>query len=85
MPDKSPDQQPAPTRQNVLVRARNGDVIRFDDTGLVLRLSDRVIADIALRLGAAVPAGEAASPPTSPMIPASTISMSGTSRRAANG
>ncbi len=35
----------------VLVRARNGDVIGYDPTGLVLRLSDRVIDDIALRLG----------------------------------
>lgn len=35
----------------VLVRARNGDVIGYDPTGLVLRLSDKVIDDIALRLG----------------------------------
>ncbi|MBF9060938.1 hypothetical protein HKCCSP123_17280 [Rhodobacterales bacterium HKCCSP123] len=35
----------------VIVRAANGDVIRFDPTGLVMRLSDRVIADIALRMG----------------------------------
>jgi hypothetical protein len=37
----------------VVVRAANGDVIRYDPTGLVMRLSDRVIADIALRLGRA--------------------------------
>lgn len=36
----------------VIVRAANGDVIRYDPTGLVMRLSDLVIADIALRLGA---------------------------------
>ncbi|MBS3980956.1 MAG: hypothetical protein KGZ77_14360, partial [Rhodobacteraceae bacterium] len=36
--------------QGVIIRAENGDVIRFDATGLVLRLSDRVIADIADRL-----------------------------------
>lgn len=44
----------------IILRAANGDVIRYDPTGLVLRLSDRVIADIALRLpGGAVlaPAG----------------------------
>ena len=35
----------------VIVRAANGDVIRYDPTGLVMRLSDRVIADIALRMG----------------------------------
>lgn len=35
----------------VLVRAKNGDVIGYDPTGLVLRLSDKVIDDIALRLG----------------------------------
>lgn len=37
----------------VVVRAPNGDVIRYDPTGLVMRLSDRVIEDIALRLGTA--------------------------------
>lgn len=36
----------------VVVRAANGDVIRYDPSGLVMRLSDTVIADIALRLGA---------------------------------
>lgn len=35
----------------VLVRARNGDVIGYDPSGLVLRLADKVIDDIALRLG----------------------------------
>lgn len=40
----------------VVVRAQNGDVIRYDPTGLVMRLSDRVIADIALRLGHQAPA-----------------------------
>lgn len=40
----------------VVVRAKNGDVIRYDPTGLVMRLSDKVIADIALRLGGAVSA-----------------------------
>lgn len=34
----------------VIIRAANGDVVRYDETGLVLRLSDKVIADIAARL-----------------------------------
>ena len=48
----------------VVVRAQNGDVIRYDPSGLVMRLSDKVIADIALRMGAqpgaGAPAGSAA-------------------------
>lgn len=36
--------------EGVIVRAENGDVIGYDATGLVLRLSDKVIADIAARL-----------------------------------
>ena len=36
--------------QGVIIRAENGDVIGYDETGLVLRLSDKVIADIAARL-----------------------------------
>lgn len=40
----------------VLVRAANGDVIRYDQSGLIMRLSDKVIRDIALRLGHAGPA-----------------------------
>lgn len=36
--------------EGVIIRAENGDVIRYDETGLVLRLSDRVIRDIAERL-----------------------------------
>ncbi|MCB2129412.1 MAG: hypothetical protein KDE03_10125 [Rhodobacteraceae bacterium] len=35
----------------VIVKAANGDVISYDQTGLTMRLSDRVIEDIALRLG----------------------------------
>lgn len=34
----------------VVLRATNGDVIRHDPTGLVLRLADRVVEDLALRL-----------------------------------
>ena len=40
----------------VIIRAENGDVIGWDETGLVLRLSDRVIADIAARLELPQPA-----------------------------
>lgn len=36
--------------EGVIIRAANGDVIRYDESGLVLRLSDKVIADIAARL-----------------------------------
>jgi hypothetical protein len=36
--------------EGVVIRAENGDVIRYDETGLILRLSDKVIADIAARL-----------------------------------
>jgi hypothetical protein len=42
--------EPASPLAGVIVRAENGDVIGFDETGLTLRLSDRVIADIAARL-----------------------------------
>lgn len=34
----------------IVLRARNGDVIRYDPSGLVLRLADRVVEDLALRL-----------------------------------
>jgi hypothetical protein len=42
-------EKPIPS-EGVIIRAENGDVIRYDATGLVLRLSDKVIADIAARL-----------------------------------
>ncbi len=38
--------------ENVLLRARNGDVIRFDDSGLILNLSDVVVEDLRSRLSA---------------------------------
>lgn len=41
-------------KRGVLLRARNGDVIGFDETGLRMNLSDSVIADIHKRL----PAGQ---------------------------
>lgn len=37
-------------KTGVIIRAGNGDVIGWDETGLTLHLSDRVIADIAARL-----------------------------------
>lgn len=40
------------TTRPVILRARNGDVIRADETGLTLRLSDEVVADVRRRLGA---------------------------------
>jgi hypothetical protein len=52
--------------EGVIIRAENGDVIRFDETGLVLRLSDRVIADIAARLDLAP---QPAAPPVPPPVP----------------
>jgi hypothetical protein len=55
--------------QGVVIRAENGDVIRYDETGLVLRLSDRVIADIAARLQLK-PAAPAPSPPPALAEPA---------------
>lgn len=48
--DKTADGAEAP-RQGVLIRAENGDVIGFDETGLVLRLSDRVVDELRGRLG----------------------------------
>ncbi len=42
----------APSKRGVLLRAKNGDVIGFDETGLRLNLSDSVVADIHRRLPA---------------------------------
>lgn len=39
-----------PASSGVILRAGNGDVIGYDESGLVLRLADRVISDIAARL-----------------------------------
>ncbi|MBB1499371.1 hypothetical protein [Paracoccus sp. MC1862] len=55
-----------PDNNQTLIAATNGPVVEADSTGLVLRLSDRVIRDIARRLPRppfgtpAVPAGEPA-------------------------
>ena len=37
--------------RGVLIRAENGDVIGFDETGLILRLSDSVVDELRARLG----------------------------------
>lgn len=42
--------------KGTILRAANGDVIGYDGTGLVLHLSDVVIADIAARLAPPAPA-----------------------------
>jgi len=49
MSDKTVPTDP-PTAEGVILSAANGDVIRYDASGLVMRLSDRVIDDIAARL-----------------------------------
>ncbi|MFC0341556.1 hypothetical protein [Paracoccus niistensis] len=55
-----------PDHNQTLIAAENGPVIEADDTGLVLRLSDRVIRDIARRIGlpAAAPDPVPAQPPS---------------------
>lgn len=55
--------------EGVIIRAENGDVIRFDETGLVLRLSDKVIADIAARLELKPQAGAATAAQPLPDLP----------------
>ncbi|MCU4653698.1 hypothetical protein N8I71_12710 [Roseibacterium sp. SDUM158016] len=61
--DRSTGEKPG---HGVVVRAPNGDVIRYDPSGLVMRLSDRVIEDIALRLGT-VPAAAGPAPAAPPV------------------
>lgn len=58
-----------PDHNQTLIAAENGPVIEADDTGLVLRLSDRVIRDIARRIG--LPAAPEAAPEAAPVQPAS--------------
>lgn len=62
---------PDPTIQTsgTIIRAGNGDVIGFDETGLTLRLADRVIADIAARLDLPVSRADATPPPPVPDLP----------------
>lgn len=46
----TPEDEGVTPGHGVVLRAKNGDVIRYDPSGLILRLSDRVVEDIALRL-----------------------------------
>jgi hypothetical protein len=55
------------SKTGVIIRAQNGDVIGWDETGLTLHLSDRVIADIAARLDLPAPAPAAAVPDAAEM------------------
>jgi hypothetical protein len=63
MPDRA-----IPTT-GTIIRAANGDVIGFDETGLTLRLSDRVIADIAARLDLSASRKDDDPPPPLPDLP----------------
>ncbi len=46
----TPEDEDLTASHGVVLRAKNGDVIRYDPSGLVMRLSDRVVEDLALRL-----------------------------------
>ena len=52
--------------RTILLSAENGPILAADDTGLVLRLSDRVVADLARRLAALRAAEPAPSAPPAP-------------------
>ena len=66
MPDQPGSPMDSPVR-GVILRAANGDVIGYDETGLILRLSDRVVADLAERLR--LSAGGGADEPSGPATP----------------
>ena len=57
-PDDHPHDRSAPS-EGVLIRAENGDVVAWDETGLILRLSDSVLADLRARLPLPSPRSEA--------------------------
>lgn len=57
-PNGLPPVPPAPS-EGVLIRAENGDVVTWDETGLTLRLSDSVLADLRQRLPLPTPRAEA--------------------------
>lgn len=68
MPSDDPAPNPPPAAMHgVLVRAKNGDVIRYDGSGIVLRLADRVIEDIAMRLGDRQPIAPGGKPAPAPV------------------
>ena len=56
-PTDTPTDPTAPS-EGVLIRAENGDVVTWDETGLTLRLSDTVLADLRQRLPLPVPRNE---------------------------
>ena len=57
-----------PDHNQTLISAENGPVIEADSTGLVLRLSDRVIRDIARRIGLPAAPSAATRPCPRPLI-----------------
>lgn len=57
MTDTPPKDDKAVAGEGVILRAENGAVIGYDETGLILRLSDRVVADLAARLALPTPDG----------------------------
>lgn len=66
---KPSDDDDLTASHGVVLRGKNGDVIRYDPSGLVLRLADRVVEDLALRLpdrGAARAVSAAAEAPELP-------------------
>ncbi len=61
-------------RRGILLAAENGPAIEYDETGLVLHLADRVVEDLAQRLGAqgglrATPSQEAPASEVQPNAP----------------
>ena len=50
---------PSAPSEGVLIRAENGDVVTWDETGLTLRLSDTVLSDLRQRLPLPTPRSEA--------------------------
>lgn len=46
----SPKADKSAPNSGTIIRAENGDILRYDETGMVMVLSDKVIADIARRL-----------------------------------
>lgn len=66
--DNAADPSRTVAAHGVIVRARNGDLIGYDGTGVVMRLSDRVIDDIALRLGTRFASAQAGAAPSAAAV-----------------
>jgi hypothetical protein len=60
MTDRTDPPETEIAQTGTVLRAKNGDLIRYEPSGLVMRLSDRVISDIARRLPSDRQIGEAA-------------------------